>query len=102
GDFTNFYSKISRVWQEQTTPEEFNSVFSEFITKQVDISEVGSSQPIYNPKPEVRRDKGMRKLIVEGCYDVNPRPVKFVLKWIPQGKEWKLFGIEVDTTVESC
>jgi len=47
-------------------------------------------------------DKGLRKLIAKGCYDVTPRPVKFVLKWIPEGKQWKLFGIEVDTTESTC
>ncbi|HEX8735243.1 MAG TPA: hypothetical protein VF721_07985 [Pyrinomonadaceae bacterium] len=102
GDFTDFYSKISKIWQKQVTPERFNEVFGEFIEKKVDISEIGSNNPIYTPRPAVRRDKGAKKLIAEGCYDVNPRPVKFVLKWLPEGKEWKLFGIEVDTTVASC
>ena len=47
-------------------------------------------------------DKGMKKLIATGCYNISPRDTKFVLKWIPEAKEWKLFGIEVDTTESSC
>ena len=34
-------------------------------------------------------DKGARKLIATGCYDISPRPAGFTLKWIPEGKEWK-------------
>jgi hypothetical protein len=102
GDFTDFHSKISKVWQKQTTPERFNQVFSEFITKKVDISGVSSRDAEYSPDPAVEMDKGAKKLIAKGCYDTSPRPVKFTLKWIPEAKEWKLFGIEVDTTESSC
>ena len=102
GDFTDFHSTISKTWQKQTTPERFNQVFSEFISKKVDISGVGSRDAEYSPDPAVEMDKGAKKLIAKGCYATSPRPVKFVLKWIPEAKEWKLFGIEVDTTESSC
>ncbi|MDQ3800729.1 MAG: hypothetical protein M3384_14880 [Acidobacteriota bacterium] len=102
GDFADFRSKTAAAWQKQTTTELFNQVFGEFISKKVDISEIDSSKPVYQSKPSVETEGGMKKLIARGCYDVSPRPVKFILKWIPQGKEWKLFGIEVDTTVSSC
>lgn len=102
GDFTDFHSKISKMWQKQTTPEKFNQAFGEFINKKVDISNISSSEPEYSSAPAVEEDKGMRKLIARGCYDVSPRPVGFTLKWIPEAKEWKLFGIEVDTTISTC
>jgi hypothetical protein len=102
GDFSDFHSTISKTWQKQTTPEKFNTAFSEFISKKVDISGVSSSDPQYSPAPSVQQDLGAKKLIAKGCYDTSPRPVGFTLKWIPEGKEWKLFGIEVDTTIPSC
>lgn len=102
GDFADFHTKISKTWQKQTTPEKFNQAFSEFISKKVDISNISSSEPEYSPDPTVQQDLGAKKLIAKGCYDVSPRPVGFTLKWIPEGKEWKLFGIEVDTTLSSC
>jgi hypothetical protein len=102
GDFAEFHTKISKTWQKQTTPEKFNQAFSEFIAKKVDISNISSAEPQYSPDPEVKQDLGAKKLIAKGCYDVSPRPVGFTLKWIPEGKEWKLFGIEVDTTIPSC
>jgi hypothetical protein len=102
GDFADFHTKISKTWQKQTTPEKFNQAFGEFINKKVDISNISSSEPQYSPDPSVLTDLGAKKLIAKGCYDVSPRPVGFTLKWIPEGKEWKLFGIEVDTTLSSC
>jgi|GEM_PF-974210 len=102
GDFADFHTKISKTWQKQTTPEKFNQAFSEFIAKKVDISNISSSEPEYSPDPSVLQDLGAKKLIAKGCYDVSPRPVGFTLKWIPEGKEWKLFGIEVDTTLSTC
>jgi hypothetical protein len=102
GDFTDFHSTISKTWQKQTTPEKFNEVFSEFITKKVNISGVSNRDAEYSPEPAVQMDGGAKKLIAKGCYDVSPRPVGFTLKWIPEGKVWKLFGIEVDTTIASC
>jgi hypothetical protein len=102
GDFTDFHSKLSKTWQRQTTPEQFNTTFSEFINKKVDISNVEDASPKYSTQPSVMTDKGARKLIATGCYDISPRPAGFTLKWIPEGKEWKLFGIEVDTTIGAC
>ncbi|HEX9959335.1 MAG TPA: hypothetical protein VGB00_00215 [Pyrinomonadaceae bacterium] len=102
GDFTDFHSTISKTWQKQTTPAKFNEVFSEFMTKKVNISGVNNRDADFSPAPSVEMDGGAKKLIAKGCYDVSPRPVGFTLKWIPEGKEWKLFGIEVDTTISSC
>ena len=102
GDFTDFHTKISKTWQKQTTPDKFNTAFSEFINKKVDISSISSSEAQYSPAPSAQQDLGMKKLIAKGCYDVSPRPVGFTLKWIPEGKEYKLFGIEVDTTISGC
>jgi hypothetical protein len=81
--------------------DKFNTAFNQFIEKKVDISRIADAEAKYTPSPSVEQDLGMKKLIAKGCYDVS-RPVGFTLKWIPQGKEYKLFGIEVDTTILSC
>lgn len=98
GDFTGFHGKISRTWQKQTTPERFNQAFAQFIEKKVDISDINSETAEFSPAPYIEKEMNLKKLIVEGKYPVYAPPVKFVLKYIPEGKEWKLFGIEVDTT----
>lgn len=103
-DFTDFHSKISRIWQRQTTPEKLNQSFSDFITKKIDISDVGTREASFSPPPAVETDTavGAKLLVASGCYDTTPRPTTFTLKWIPEGKEWKLVGIEVDTVNKSC
>ena len=98
GDFTEFHSKISKLWQKQTTPERFNQAFAQFIEKKIDISEISSETATFSPEPSIETEASIKKLIVEGRYPTYAPPVKFVLKYIPEGKEWKLFGIEVDTT----
>jgi hypothetical protein len=98
GDFTDFHSKISKTWQKQTTPATFNISFAAFIDKKVDLSDVDSGEAKFSPEPSVERESGVKKLIAKGCYDITPRPLNFKLQWIPEGKEYKLFGIEVDTT----
>lgn len=97
GDFTDFHGKISKTWQKQTTPETFNSAFSEFITKKLDISEVSSLDAEFSPAPTIDRSQGVKMLLVKGKYDTTPLPAKFDLKYIPDGKEWKLFAIQIDT-----
>jgi hypothetical protein len=96
GDFTDFHSKISRMWQRQTSPEKFNEAFSGFIEQKIDISNVDGADAEYSTAPSVQNEGGLKKLIAKGSYDIAPRQVNFTLKWIPEGKEWKLFGIEVE------
>jgi hypothetical protein len=98
GDFSDFHSKISKTWQKQTTPDTFNDAFREFINKKVDISNVDSSDAKFSPDPSIEKENGVKKLIAKGCYDISPRAVNFTLKWIPESKEYKLLGIDVDTT----
>lgn len=98
GDFAGFHSKISRLWQKQTTPERFNQAFGQFIEKKIDISDINSETAEFSPAPYIEKEGSLKKLIVEGKYPTYAPPVKFILKYIPEGKEWKLFGIEVDTT----
>ncbi|HEY0428357.1 MAG TPA: hypothetical protein VGC76_11290 [Pyrinomonadaceae bacterium] len=100
GDFTDFHKKISIVWQSQTTPEKFNQAFSDFIKKKVDISEIANIDAKFSPAPSIDENTGLKKLIATGSYEIKPKPVKFSLKWIAEGNQWKLFGIDVDTTGE--
>lgn len=38
--------------------------------------------------------------MVEGSYDTSGIKTDFELQYIPEGKEWKLFGIRVYTGVK--
>jgi hypothetical protein len=97
GDFEDFHTTISKSWQKQTTPETFNSSFSQFISQKINVGSISSKDATFSPDPAIDKSRGVKELNVEGKYDTSPL-VKFELKYIPEGKEWKLFGISVDTT----
>lgn len=97
-DFTDFYGSISKLWQRQSSPAKLKQTFQEFIDKKVNIGAVRTMEANFTSKPRVDDSKGFKELIVEGRYDTSPMPTKFQLKYTPEGKNWKLTGIFVDTT----
>jgi len=97
GDFTDFHSHIAKNWQKQISAERFKQEFQAFIDKGVDISEISSEKAEFSPAPSIDKVGKTRMLVVNGSYDISPEPTRFELKYIPEGKEWKLFGIDVRT-----
>ena len=70
---------------------------------------LGRSQPVvsrqisdleadFSPEPAIGREVGFKTLKLSGKYPTSPNVTKFELNYIPEGKEWKLSKIEVDTT----
>jgi hypothetical protein len=96
-DFTDFHKTIAKRWQDQITPEKFKSSFQGFIDKNVDIGNIKSETASFDEDAKIDRSRGLKELTVKGKYDTSPLPCKFELKYVPEGKEWKLYGIEVDT-----
>ncbi len=96
-DFTDFHNNISKTWQKQLSPEKFKQEFQAFIDRKVDISEVSSEKADFSPAPSIDSSGSVKMLIMQGSYDISPAPTTFELKYIPDGKEWKLFGIDVKT-----
>ncbi len=93
-DFTDFHDSISKAWQQQITPQSFNKEFADFIEKQIDISEISSLDASFTSSPAVKQEQGIDMLILEGEYDTTSK-TQFALKYIPEGKEWKLASIRV-------
>lgn len=93
-DFTDFHDSISKTWQKEITPQKFNEAFAEFIEKKIDISDIGSEDARFSPSPEVKKEQGFDMLTLEGEYPTSPKTT-FSLKYIPEGKEWKLSRIRV-------
>ncbi len=92
-DFSSFHQKISRLWQEQITPQKLNEVFADFIQKQIDISSIKEVDPILTEAPTIDSD-GI--LVLEGYYPTHPSKVHFRLKYIYEHPAWKLLGIKVN------
>ena len=97
-DFTDFYNHICQPWQKQTSPEKLKTSFQPFIDKHISIATIRSLEAEFSPDPEIGREVGFKTLMLLGKYDTSPNLTKFEINYIPEGKEWKLSKIVVDTT----
>lgn len=97
GDFTDFHSKVSKVWKKTTTPEAFNQGFKEFIEKKIDISGVKDMNATFSPEPTVEKRGGLKVLKANGRYETYPLPAKFETEYLKEDGDWKLISIRVDT-----
>jgi Domain of unknown function (DUF4864) len=91
-DFTAFHGTLADVLQKQTTPEQLQKTFQEFIDKDADIGGVKNAKPQFAAPPAVN-DKGV--LAVRGHYPTRPFQVRFELEYAREQAGWKLSGIKV-------
>ncbi len=99
-DFTEFHASISKVWQKQTSPEKLKTNFQNFIDGDADLSSIKSMNAKFTSPTQVTRSTGVKTLETKGEYPTSPNTSTFELKYIAQGKEWKLIGLNVVTTVK--
>jgi hypothetical protein len=99
-DFTDFYSKISKVWQKQTNPDKLKQGFQLFIDGRTDISGIESMDATFTSGPEVIKNLGYNMLSVKGEYPTSPIKTTFELQYVPEGKEWKLALIRVYAAIK--
>ena len=99
-DFTDFHKSVSKVWQKQITPDKFKESFKTFIDGDTDLSPIKSMTANFTSKPEITRSTGTRTLEAKGDYPTSPKNTEFELKYIPEGKEWKLIGIQVYANIK--
>lgn len=97
-DFTDFYDNISRAWKKQTSPSDLQKTFQGFVDKKIRINKISSMKADFSPDPVIEKEIGYKTLKLQGRYDTSPNSTKFLLHYIPDGKDWKLSRIEVDTT----
>lgn len=97
GDFSDFYDTLAEPWQDETSPRKLEKGFDVFIKTPIDVKKIDGMEPEITGKPRVRRELGYKMLNIDGEYDTSPRAVKFELKYIPEGKDWKLSAIRVNT-----
>ncbi len=98
-DFTEFYNKSSEPFQESISPRRMKSKFQKFIDGKADISGIDDLEPDYETDPKISKQGKTSVLEVKGEFPTKPRPSKFELKYIPEGKDWKVISIQVFTTV---
>jgi hypothetical protein len=92
-DFTDFYKSTSKLWQQETTPDELKKVFQVFIDKKLDLQSVIKKRvPTFDPAPAINSDGFLE---VHGAYDVEGDSLTFTLKYNSEAGAWKLAGIDV-------
>ncbi len=99
-DFTDFHKTISKVWQKQITPDKFKESFKMFIDGDTDLSPIKSMTANFTTAPAITKSGGAKTLEAIGEYQTAPRLTTFDLKYIPEGKEWKLIGIELKANIK--
>ncbi len=99
-DFTDFHSTVSKAWQKQTTPGEMKDKFQSFIDGQADISAIDTMKAEFTSPAEITRSTGVKTLETKGKYDTAPIDTTFELKYIAEGKEWKLASLQVITGIK--
>jgi hypothetical protein len=90
-DFTAFHGTVAEDWKKETTPDQIQAAFQAFIDRDIDIGSIRTVQPRFNPPASVN-DNGV--LVLAGHYP-TPDPVRFQLKYVRDGGDWKLLGISV-------
>jgi len=94
-DFTVFYRRISKFWQDQVTKEELLYEFKSFIDKKIDLTVLEGKKPDIYKKPIIDKNGW---LILQGKYEAFPILVEFILEYVHEDVDWKLSGINVDTS----
>ena len=94
-DFTDFHGKISSLWAKQITPRQMKKTFQALIDGEMDISVIEGMKPDYTSTPSVDNSERLPQLKIKGEFSTSPITTTFDLTYIPDGDEWKLFGIEI-------
>ncbi len=95
-DFTAFHRTISKPFQKEASPARFKEVFKSFIDAGIDFSEV-RTLPAYFRPTTIDKSRGAKTLNLKGSYSTSPRATNFDLKYVPEGSDWKLIYIEINT-----
>ncbi|HWM23743.1 MAG TPA: TIR domain-containing protein [Chthoniobacterales bacterium] len=91
--FARFHrEETSSTFRKQFTLEKFSAAFQVFIEKGYDISNIAKAEPVFDTPPAVDRD-GV--LVLKGHYAVKPNKVTFLLRYLREGSNWKVLGINV-------
>jgi hypothetical protein len=98
-DFNAFYSNISKQWQKQTSAESMKTSFQSFIDGQASFGEIRDMTAEIEDK-KTRKQSGYNVFDVKGKYATSPIATTFDLSYVAEGKEWKLFKIQVYTGVK--
>ena len=88
-----FYQSVSTLWQKQTSVEELDRVFAGFYEQDISLLALDAMLPQFDGEAQID-DDGV--LVMQGRYDTDPSKVYFTQRYIQEGSDWKLIGINVN------
>jgi hypothetical protein len=103
GDFDDFYKKISKAWQDQTTPADLLDSFKVFVQQKEDYNFKKAIAPLdatLSPPPSIQQVAGLDALVLSGYYPTKPERANFELKYVLEDGNWKLIGVHIKTNRE--
>jgi len=91
-DFTLFHSKISMLWRQQITSKELEQTFRSLMDAKTEFGDIKEASAVFDEVPTIDND-GI--LIVSGYFPTKGMNLQFILRYIYEHPEWKLFGVRV-------
>jgi hypothetical protein len=100
GDFSNFYKKAAKKWQEQSTAGEMKEAFKVFIDNKesFDLKSLSRMKATFEPSPTFEPLVDEKALSLTGSYPTTPKKLRFELKYLKDDGFWKVASIRVRTT----
>jgi hypothetical protein len=88
-DFTAFHANTASLWQKQITPAGLQETMQSFVDSGADFRVLDEMTPVI--KTAVLDEDGA--LVIEGSYPTTPSPFTFRHRYLYEGLDWKLIGI---------
>lgn len=93
GNYAVLLAKASRQFQSQITAEKLATAFEPFRTSELFFESVVSEDYASSEKPTIDSEGA---LVLAGVFKTDDMQVKYRLRFVQNGKMWKLLGINVD------
>jgi hypothetical protein len=93
GNYAILLAKASRQFQSQITAEKLATAFEAFRTNELFFEGVVSEDYDSSEKPTIDSEGA---LVLSGVFKTDDMQVKYRLRFVQNGKVWKLLGINVD------
>jgi len=94
-NYAVMWSKASRQFQADVTPEKLQTAFAAFRDKQIFFDEIVTADRVSSEKAKFDE---VGALVLAGTFKADEGLVKYRLRFVLNNKIWKLIGINVDTT----
>lgn len=92
GSMAHFYNQVSQLWQDQTSTNELDELFSGFLRQGITLA-LDDWQPQLDQEPRIDESQ---VLILVGHYPSQPQQLHFDYSYVEEDGNWALVGINVN------